>query len=110
MRAGLLDRRVTIQRQGEPVDDGVTTKPGAWADIGTRKAQVIRSRAREIFENLGREAEVPITFVMYSDTLTRTMVTTDRIVFEGKNFDIKSINEIGRREGIEVVALANDES
>lgn len=109
MRAGLLDRRVSIQRQGEPIDDGVTTVPGGWIEVGTRKAQVIRSRGREVFENLGRESEVPVTFVMRSDTLTRSITVTDKIVFEEQSFDIQSVQEIGRRDGIECVGVASDE-
>lgn len=110
MKSGKMRRRVTIRRQGAPVDDGVTTLPGAWATLATRYAQDIRSRGREVFENLGTEAEIPMTFLLRFDSVTKTIKTTDRIGFEGKEYDLKSVQEIGFRDGIECVGVASDES
>lgn len=110
MKSGKMRRRVSILRQGAPTDDGYTTLPGAWASIGERYAQDIRSRGREVFENNGTEAEMPMTFLLRFDSLTRTIATTDRIEFEGKQYDLKSVNEIGFRDGVECVGIASDES
>lgn len=109
MRAGSLDRTVTIMRQGAAVDDGYTMTPGAWAALATRKAQRIVSRGREVFENQGIDALVPMTFVFRDDSVTRTIAVTDRLSFDGKVYDLKSVNEIGRRRGIECVGVANAE-
>lgn len=109
MKAGKLKRRVTILRQGAPLDDGITTKPGPWETLATRYAQDIRSRDREVFENLGIDAEVPMTFILRHDSVTKTITPLDRIGFEDKQFDIKSVNEVGFREGVEVIGVARDE-
>lgn len=106
MKAGKLDRSISIEREGPPTDDGFTKKPGAFEPIGTRAAQIIRSRGREVFENQGVEAEVPVTFLVRFDSLTNTITEQDRIGFEGRSFNIKSVNEISRRDGIEIVAVA----
>lgn len=106
MRAGSLDRAVTIQRQGAATDDGYTMQPGAWATLATRKAQRITSRGREVFEQQGIDAEVPMTFVLRDDGVTRTVTPKDRVVFGGKAYDIKAVSEIGRRRGVEIVGVA----
>jgi len=107
MKAGALDRSVTILRQGAPVDDGFQTLPGAWGTLAVRKAQRITSRGREVFENQGIDALVPMTFVFRDDSVTRNIVPTDKLLYGLKGYDIKSVNEIGRRRGVEVVAVAN---
>lgn len=106
MKAGALDRAVVIQRQGVPVDDGYTMTPGAWATLATRKAMRIVSRGREVFEQQGVDAEVPMTFVLRDDSVTRSITPKDRVLFGGRLYDIKSVNEIGRRRGIEIVGVA----
>lgn len=90
------------------MDDGYTTTPGPWTPIGTRYAQDIRSRGREVFENQGIEAEVPMTFLFRFDSVTHTVTVRDRLSFGGQFFDIKSVNEIGFREVVEIVGVAGD--
>jgi hypothetical protein len=107
MKSGSLDRSVVIQRQGAPVDDGYTMTPGAWATLATRKAQRITSRGREVFEQQGVDAEVPMTFVLRDDSVTRTITVKDRISFGGKIYDLKSVVEIGRRRGVELIGVAS---
>ena len=109
MKAGALDRSVTILRQGAPVDDGFQTLPGAWGTLAVRKAQRITSRGREVFENQGIDALVPMTFVFRDDSVTRTITPADRISFGGRLYDLKAVNELGRRRGVECVGVANDE-
>lgn len=106
MKAGALDRAVVIQRQGAAVDDGFTMQPGAWATLATRKAQRITSLGREVFEQQGVDAEVPMTFVLRDDSVTRTITPKDRVSFSGRFYDIKAVSEIGRRRGIEIVGVA----
>lgn len=107
MKAGSLDRTVTIQRQGAAVDDGYTMQPGAWATLATRKAQRITSRGREVFEQQGVDAEVPMTFVLRDDSVTRTITVKDRVSYGGKVYDLKSVTEIGRRRGVELIGVAS---
>lgn len=50
-----------------------------------------------------------MTFLLRFDSVSQAISTQDRISFEGKQFDIKSVNEIGFREGVEIVGIAHDE-
>ena len=109
MKAGKLDRRVTIQRQGADVDDGYTTVPGALADYATRWASWKPANGREVFENQGREAKAGGTFWMRFDSVTEGIVATDKVLFSGRLWDIVSINELNRREGVELTVVADDE-
>lgn len=109
MKAGNLDRRITIQRLGEPTDNGIEEVPGEWADHATRWASWKPANGREVFENLGREAKAGGTFWLRYDSETSGILATDRVVFESRNWDILSINELDRREGVELVVIAGDE-
>jgi hypothetical protein len=40
MRAGALDRRITIEVMGPATDDGTRVKPGEWLDLGPAPPQV----------------------------------------------------------------------
>lgn len=109
MRAGKLDRIITLLKSGAPVDDGYTTLPGGFEPQGTRKARYIPAMAREVFENAGREAKMPVVFEVRSDSLTRQITEQWVIEYAGQRFDIEGVQEIGRNDGIRIQAVAGDE-
>jgi head-tail adaptor len=109
VRAGKLDRRISILRYGAPVDDGYTLTEGALGVLTTRSASWRPATRKEQFENAGTEAKAGGIFWIRSDTTTRTIVETDKLVFEGRMFDILGLSEIGRREGIELLVAAGDD-
>lgn len=108
MKPGRLDRRVTLLAPSAGVDDGYTTTPGGWASAGVRWAQYIPGTAREVFEASGREAELPAIFVVRKDSVTSTITPTWRLTFETKTYHVLGVEEIGRREGIRIRAVADD--
>lgn len=108
MKAGKLDRRITIQRQGPSTDNGIEEVPGALEDYATRWASWKPSNGREIFENLGREAKSGGTFWLRHDQRTRGIKATDIVKFDGRAWDILGVQELGRREGIELIVSADD--
>lgn len=109
MKAGSLDRRITIRRQGEPTDNGIEEVPGEWADYATRWASWKPANGREVFENLGREAKAGGTFWLRYDSETAGILATDRVLWDSRSFDIVGIQELSRREGVELVVVAGDE-
>jgi len=109
MKAGQFDRVVILLRPGAAIDDGYTTLADGFDDVGTRKARYQPARAREVFENAGREAKMPVLFTLRNDTLTRTINATWRLVFDGREFEITGVEELGRREGIRLTTVAGDE-
>lgn len=109
MNAGQLDRRIDLLKAGEAVDDGYTTKPGELESQGTRWARYIPAMAREVFENAGREAKMPVVFEVRSDSLTRQITEQWVIEYNGTRYDIEGVQEIGRKDGIRIQAVAGDE-
>lgn len=108
MKAGTLNRRITIQRQGEPYDDGYTTQPGLLEDYATRWASWKPSNGREVFENQGAEAKAGGTFWVRWDSLTKGIKETDVVLFADRTWQIVGVQEIGRHEGMELIVVAGD--
>jgi head-tail adaptor len=106
--AGRLDRRVTILRGGVPTVDDYN-EPVAGADAETETFASVRPvPGTERFRNAENAADAPMRFVFrWRADLVRV---TDRLRFEGRIFAVASVTEIGRREGIEVLATARGEA
>ncbi len=109
MKAGALDRRISILRAGAPTDDGYTETPGALEVAFERWASWKPANGRETFENMGREAKAGGSFWLRSDSATRGIQETDKVHFEGAVWDILSITELNRREGLELIVAASDQ-
>lgn len=100
MNVGRLDRRIRIERPttaqdlfGEPVP--------TWGVLDTVWAQVEPLKGSERFVAQQASAEVDTRFtVRWRDDIDATM----RIVYEDAVYDIDSVIEIGRHEGLEIMA------
>lgn len=108
MKGGQLDRTITLYSPAAETDDGYTEKSGGWTDEGTRRARYVAGSPRETFEAHGREAQVPLSFEVRFDDLTRTIRETWQIGYDGRRYDVTGIEEIGRRDGLRIMAVAND--
>lgn len=106
--AGTLDRRITFERataaQANPSGEQVLT----WATEVTVWAEVAPLGGRELFQAQQLEAKADTRFrIRY-----RTGVTPDeklRIAYGGRRYDLRSVVELGRREGLEILAEARTE-
>ena len=100
--AGSFDRRVSIQEASEVVDDsGGVSK--VWLTNETVWSEVTPLRGDELFQAQQFAAKSDTRFRMrWRDDFTAT--DTFRLVHEGRNYNIKHIAEIGRREGLEILA------
>ncbi len=106
MSASNRNRKVVFQRTGAPVDDGYTTQPGTWADYCTEWAAVSFGTGQERRTAAQESASAPATFSVLANSLTRTLSVTDRIVFDGSNWDITSV--VPSRElnaGVDITAV-----
>lgn len=103
IRAGSLDRRITLERESSTVTpSGGVMK--AWTPLATVSAELVRRKADEIPTGFGEAENGTVQFrIRYFPGLT----TADRIAYDGKFFGIKEITEIGRRRGLEIRAVAN---
>jgi SPP1 family predicted phage head-tail adaptor len=103
MRAGDLDRRVTILRPivtgtndfNEPIVEPVAVRT-VWASL-------IFKSADEEFAAGQRYAVRIVTFRM---RFMADLAETDSLQCEGVTYDVKGIKELGRRDGLEIAAEA----
>ncbi len=102
MRAGKLDKTITIQRRGEVIDDYGTVTEG-WTDLVTVRAQVIQQSAEEFLKSAGTSEQTAFVFrIRHREGLA----TADRVSFQGDFFDLKEIKELGRRDGLDLRCVA----
>jgi SPP1 family predicted phage head-tail adaptor len=106
MRAGRLDRSIELQSLsttnnsfGEPVE--------TWTTIATVAAAVTPNRGNERFTAQQVVGHAVVTFkIRYRTGLT----VLNRIRYQGRQWDIHDVREVGRREGLEIDASARSES
>lgn len=98
MRAGKLDRTITIQAFTSTVDDyGTPTE--TWADVTTLRAQLIEASTEEYQRAYGEGSNTAVIFRirwLYGVTVDQ------RVLYEGKALNIHETKEIGRRKGLEL--------
>lgn len=105
MEAGKLDRRITIQRATETSDEfgGIVQ---TWATLAEVWAAVEFVRDSERFQAGEIAAQITNRFaIRYGLGVT----VKDRIVFEGRIYEILGTKEIPRRVGQELTASARAE-
>ncbi len=103
IRAGDLDRRVTIQRCQRAQIAGSGETISVWSDIVTVAATVRQANGREFLAGSAIVGEQRAVFVV---RFRADVSQLDRIAYGGRTFDIDDIREIGRREGLEIHAKA----
>ena len=104
MRAGKLDRRVTIERAALTTNDfGEVVE--AWQCVATVWAQQRPNRGGERFAAQQTVGGKVLTFhIRYRSDLT----TRDRLIYDGLTYNILDIREIGRRVVSEIDAAARE--
>lgn len=97
MRAGNLDRLITIERFANAVDD-FGTPAETWSHVATLRAQIVTASTDEAIHN-GAEAD---TVIVFRTRWLAGVTVADRIVYQGDPFNIRETVEIGRRKGLEL--------
>lgn len=104
MRAGKLDKTITIERHAITVDDYGTQTEG-WSVIATVRAQIVQQSTEEFMRSFGSTGETAMVFrVRHSNGLK----VADRVTHQGQAFDVKEIKVLGRQSGMELRCLAVD--
>ena len=100
MRAGRLDSKITIQ-SATLVRDAYGSAIETWTTFATVWASEKPIRGTEYFAASQINVKIDSIFtIRYLDGLLETM----RIYHDGKYWDIRSINELGRQDGMEIYA------
>jgi len=117
MRAGRLDRMITIQRGGSSVgDDGHPVD--SWSILGTlrRPASMVPIRGEERFSAPQFVAREQVEFRVQYAAVIADLTPLDRIIYPAfeadspltdpetrRVYDIMAVHEIGRREGLQIL-------
>lgn len=105
MRAGKLDRRITIRRATTAAND-FGEEIETWADVATVWAQQRPNRGGERFAAQQMVGTKVLTFqIRYRSDVTNR----DRVVYNGREYNILDVREIGRRVVTEFDAVARAE-
>lgn len=103
MRAGTLDRQITIEASAV-VQDAYGDPVESWMLLATVWAQVLPLRGSERFQAQQIDAELTTRFrIRYRDDVTPLM----RVAHDGDRYEIEAVIEIGRREGLELLGRAH---
>jgi SPP1 family predicted phage head-tail adaptor len=106
LKAGLLDRQITIQTRtseannyGENVD--------TWSSDVTVWASVKYQALKEIFQADQLSALQTVAFtIRYKTGISAAKC---RVLYEGLIYNIRTVNEIGRREGLLLIGEAEND-
>lgn len=101
MRAGRLDRRITIQGKSTTQSDS-GEEVVSWVDVATVWAEKVENRGSERFATRQFVGHAVTTFRFRWSSTVAVVTTEHRISYDGREFDITDVREIGRREGLEV--------
>lgn len=99
MRAGNLNRTVTIDAYSDGVPDEYGNSTPGWTPFATLRAQLVQMSTEEYLRAYGEVSETVLIFrTRYHEGIT----TAHRVGFEGRQFNIRETKEIGRRKGLEL--------
>lgn len=98
MRAGRLDRRVTLQADGGTETEGKHVYD--WASFVTVWAEKIEAAGREAF--LAGIDQVELADVRFRIRWRDDVTPKTRLLLGAEVFDIVHVAELGRREGLEL--------
>lgn len=104
LAAGKMDRRITIQRATITRDEYNEEVPG-WADLATVWASYEPIKDGERFRGGERAADLSARFQIRYSATSATITAEDRLIFEGRTYEIEHVKEIGRREGLELTSV-----
>lgn len=106
-KAGKLDQRVTLQRATTTANAYGEQVP-SWADLDTVWASWRRATARETLAAAELSAVVSDVFEVRLSSTIATLGPKDRIIWDGRTYDIAEVTPIGRY-GFRIGAVARGE-
>lgn len=105
LRAGDLDRRITIQR-ASATRDALNNPIPAWSDLAEVKAskrEVSDAERRAAQENA---AEISTRFQIHWSPTVADINPKDRVIYDAIVHEIVAVKELGRRQGLEISCVA----
>ena len=99
MRSGTLDREIIVQRSVTTLADSGAPRE-TWSTIVTLRAQLVANGTSE--EEMAAGA-VDQTSLALKTRFFDSIALGDRILYQGQPFELRSLQEIGRRRGLELL-------
>jgi len=103
--AGKLDRRITLQR-ATITQDALNNDVHEWAPIATVWGSKRPANARERLSASEIGADLVMVFQIRWSFDVADLNPKDRLVCDGRTFDILGVTEIDYRVGLDITAVA----
>lgn len=103
MRAGPLDRRITLWTYGISYNSDNEPIEG-YTNAGTVSASWRRASAREVLASSEIGAMASDVFEVHFTSTVAGLNPKDRLTYQGAEYNITAVDEIGRREGLRIAA------
>lgn len=108
MQAGKLDRRITVRR-AVVTQNAYNEDVETWSDLFTVWASYKPVSDAEQVKAAAVGASITARFQIRWSAQAVSITPLDQLSFEGRAFNITGVKEIGRREGLEISAVARAE-
>lgn len=108
MRKGKMNQRIAVWRQGAETRNALNEPIRPWAEYGKFWAGEMKARATEAWKAGQTAAQVERAFRVRYTARTATITASDRLKVEGQDLEIIGVTEVGRRDEIEIVAIASN--
>ena len=109
MKFGRMDARITIQRATVVTNDYGESVP-TWATLATVWADVIW-REGSGAERIASDqilSKQPVHFLIRYSTTVSSVSAKDRVAYGGKSYEIETIQEIGRNDGLRLTCTLRE--
>lgn len=109
MQAGRLDRRVTIRRAVASVNEMNENVP-LWTNLATVWASVVPVKDGEQYARGETLSSKLSRFTIRYSSMVADVDPRDRLIYEGREYEIHGVKEVDRRVGLEITAAARAET
>lgn len=100
MRAGKVDRLIMIEAPTTTLDRAGAPST-TWSPFAALRAELVRNATVDVERANGSTTDVRLTFrCWWIDGIT----LDHRLTYAGQAFEIRDLSEIGRRNGLEIIA------
>jgi len=109
MRLGRLNKRITIRRAAAPTRNAMNEPVEVWTDFGSFMAEQVQQRPTESWKAGQTAAQSERVWRVRWTARTAKISPLDRLICDGREFEITAASEMGRRAGVEIVGIAFSE-
>lgn len=109
MKPERLDRKITLERFTYTTDPGSGEQVKTWSNLASVWASKRDVSDSERVASAEVSAEISTRFQIRWDSRWSDLNPKDRVGYDGRTYDIVGVKELGRREGLEISAIARAE-